>query len=154
MLDSGQLVYKVWVVALPSKKQFNGSSITKNKRQTQPELLNTKKWPLKISIFEFLQKDLAIVSFMKMIRKFVNCQIFILFYYFYHNRHHLRSFWCCWRNSNNLLNCIYNRICNRISNLWRTIIFFPVLNVAVINSRILVMSARKPPTEYKWKQYF
>lgn len=42
----------------------------------------------------------------------------------------------------------------RISNRWPMVILFSMLNVAAINARILLMSTKNPPTQFKNRRFF
>ncbi|KAG8183392.1 hypothetical protein JTE90_008294 [Oedothorax gibbosus] len=42
----------------------------------------------------------------------------------------------------------------RISKRWRVVVFFSLLNVATINSRILLLSVKEPPLKYKNRRHF
>ncbi|XP_055932016.1 uncharacterized protein LOC129962294 [Argiope bruennichi] len=42
----------------------------------------------------------------------------------------------------------------RVLNRWPMVILFPILNVAGINSRILLMSTKNPPTQFRNRRFF
>ncbi|XP_054713571.1 piggyBac transposable element-derived protein 4-like [Uloborus diversus] len=155
-----------WYTSYPLAKDLISKNLTivgtlrKNKKEIPVEFVNTKKREIHSSLFGF-QKDCTIVSY---VPKKGKC---VLLLSTMHNddtidedsaekkKPEIITFY-------NMTKCAVDVVDQmaasyttaRITNRWPMVVFFCILNVAAINARIILLSKKDPPVEYKNRRHF
>lgn len=132
----------------------------KNKKEIPPEFVTVKKRAVYSSLFGF-QKDTTIVSYVP--KKSKN----VILLSTMHNddeidestgearKPEIITFYNTTKGAVDVVDemgAAYSTA--RISKRWPMVIFFTMLNVASINSRILLMSIKDPPLEFRSRRHF